>query len=1205
MPVKAEGLDSPSWFEVDGFFRGFSQDMNESSRRKGRLLALFLLFAAVFLGHGRSLGGKFLNFDDDRIVTANPLFQAPLGRALEGILDPTRTIADAYLPVSHLSLYLDWRLFGGSPWGMHLSSLLWHFLAAAALFALGCRLGLARKGALLGALLFALHPALVEDAAWISSRKYLLAGLFTFLTLSLWISALEGRKKAAWGALVTALLAVYSNGAALVVLPFVALLSLFPPRRTAPGEKASFPWIPFLLLALVVVGAGIHHAWLASRAGTAALAGGKDRTLSMVPAVFSWYLEKAFLPLGLSVDYPYPVYLKKFAAGGVLPWVLSGGLFLAGLLLVLLGGRTGGRGGREEKEGRGDGGPGKDLRLAGLGLLLFFLGLLPFNDYLPASSVLLADRYLYLPLAGLVLALGALASGRVKPRLLWAGIPVLGICAFLPWTWIRTGAFLDSESLWKAAMAAEPGSALAPFNLATERLRKGGLSAVRGEEGVRNWNLLEKALERAVRPQLRARIFRQEAVFLAWKQDPLGAARRLGRACAELEKLPWKGPVRLAWGRISLERARRLREAGRKKEARILVDLVGKRLPGWVEGKIFRASLLVEEIESLQKKGRTREAARKAREARPFLEALAREHPRNYEALRALARLEATRLAGGRFTRAMGLLKRAEELDPGRPEAYVETANIYLAMDPPAVDSALAELEKGLSRIPGNPDLLALKGVIFFQRGRFDQGVAFLEDAFRRAPQRLDIRATLIQALCDAVEEGLQKKGDSDPGKWLEMAQKLDRNNPEVLRATGLYLAAGGKLREAVEILQRALKEGARPGPTRKALARVYRKMGYLLLPTRRALALEAFRKCLEFTGPGEPLGSIPGILETEIRKLRKQAEDALAGGKREEASSLLERAFSLADPERMPEAWALLLLDRARLEGKGRERAREEARKVLCRDLGCPGTQEKDLARAVRGLLGPKVDSWLTAGKSGKALRVLEIASRLLPAHPGILALRARVLLARGEAGACRKVLDRALARWPRNQDLLQVKGRLLCLEGMEQWKARKSPQVLEKIVEGASLCGPGRVPPEADSFLRSQAARVLEKAEDARGAKDWKKALALLEKGIHYLPPGVPGKVRWRAVLEKGLCLVRLEKPLKALRVLEALDLEARAEKVPFAPAVRARAALLAAMGRGGEAREVILSWLKSFPGDPGGKSLRLLLEKVVPASRPARGK
>ena len=234
-------------------------------------------------------------------------------------------------------------------------------------------------------------------------------------------------------------------------------------------------------------------------------------------------------------------------------------------------------------------------------------------------------------------------------------------------------------------MAVEPRSSLAPFNLATERLRKGGLAAARGREGEENWNLLEKALELAARPQLRARILRQEAVFLGWKGDLNGSARLLGEACKELEKLPRSLRVDQAWGRFALERARRLREAGRKEEGRKLLDLVEKRLPGWVESKIFRASLVVERIESLQRKGRKKEAAREAAKARPFLENLVRAHPRNYEALRALARLEATRLAGGRFTRAMGLLKKAQEIDPARPQAYMETANIYLAMDPPSV----------------------------------------------------------------------------------------------------------------------------------------------------------------------------------------------------------------------------------------------------------------------------------------------------------------------------------------------------------------------------------------------------------------------------------------------------------------------------------------------------------------------------------------
>ncbi len=1167
--------------------------MTETSRRKAILPALLLLFVAVFLAHGRALQGDFLNFDDDRMVSANPLFQAPPSEALLGIFDPTRTIADAYLPVSHFSLFLDWKLFGGMAWGLHLSSLLWHFLAAAALFVLGLELGLSRSGALLGALLFAVHPALVEDVAWISSRKYLLAGLFSFLCLAFWISALEGRRRARFWVVPTALLAVYSNGAALVLLPWVILLSLFhawivPEREGRP----SFPWGTLALLFAVTAGAALHHGWIASRAGTAGLSAGSDRSLAMVPAVFGWYLEKAVYPAGLSVDYPYTVYLKKLSSAGAVPWILVGGALLAAVLLLA---------GARRRRGRRDA---FLLGLSGLGILVFFAGLLPFNDFLPASSILLADRYLYLPVAGLALALGATASGRWRLSPFWKGLPLAGILLFLPWSFLRTGDFRDSETLWRATMAAEPASALAPFNLATEILSKGGLDAVRGARGEEVRKLLERALERARRPQLRARILRQEAVFYAWRGAPEKSALLLERACGELERLPWKEPVKTTWALYTLERARRLREAGRKKEAWKLVEEVEKRLPGWVDVRIFKASLLVERIEALQKEGKKDAAAREARKARPFLEKLAAAHPRNYEALRALARLEATRLDGGRFTRAMKLLHKAQTLEPNRPQAYLETANIYLAMDPPAVASAIRELDRGLARIPGNPDLLALKGMIFFQKGRFDQGVAFLEDAYKRAPQRADLRSTLLQALCTAVEESLQKKG-GDPGKWLEKAQALDRGNPEVLRVTGVYLAAGGKLREAVEVLEKALARGARPGPTRKALAATYRKMGYLLLPTRRNLALQAFRRSLEFTAQGEPVGSIPEILQGEIRKLREASSRARLQGKEEEARRLLQRARSLADPARMPETWALLSLDRVRLgleDPSGKARALERARKVLCRDLGC---SPEDLARGGPVLLEGKVRSWLTAGRSGKALQVLELMERVLPPSPRVLALKAEVLLARGEIGPCRKVLEEGLKLWPSYRRLQVVQGKVLCLEGLAEWKKVRSPKALEKVLRGASLCGAGKVPPEADALLRDQAARVLEQAEDARARKDWKKALALLERGIGYLPPGVPEEVRWQAVLEKGLCLARMDRPWKALRVLEALDLEARAEKKAFLPAVRARAALLAALGRTGEARKVLRSWLEAFPGAPGRKALEELLGRFSPASRPGKGK
>ena len=80
------------------------------------LLCLALLAGVVYLP--ALLRAEFLNFDDN-------LFFDPVSNSefvdggLAQILHPARTIANVYLPVSHLSLYLDYQLTGTDPLWPH------------------------------------------------------------------------------------------------------------------------------------------------------------------------------------------------------------------------------------------------------------------------------------------------------------------------------------------------------------------------------------------------------------------------------------------------------------------------------------------------------------------------------------------------------------------------------------------------------------------------------------------------------------------------------------------------------------------------------------------------------------------------------------------------------------------------------------------------------------------------------------------------------------------------------------------------------------------------------------------------------------------------------------------------------------------------------------------------------------------------------
>jgi hypothetical protein len=86
-------------------------------------------------------------------------------------------------PLTWLSHVIDIELFGLSPRGHHVSSLLLHLMNVVLLFALLRRLtGLTVPSAIVAAL-FAVHPVHVESVAWISQRKDVLSTLFWLLTL--------------------------------------------------------------------------------------------------------------------------------------------------------------------------------------------------------------------------------------------------------------------------------------------------------------------------------------------------------------------------------------------------------------------------------------------------------------------------------------------------------------------------------------------------------------------------------------------------------------------------------------------------------------------------------------------------------------------------------------------------------------------------------------------------------------------------------------------------------------------------------------------------------------------------------------------------------------------------------------------------------------------------------------------------------------
>jgi protein O-mannosyl-transferase len=137
-----------------------------------------------------------------------------------------------YRPVAVLTHAADLHVWGKHRWGYHLTNLVLHALACAALVpALGV-FGASFGTALLVALLFAVHPSHAESVAFVSGRVDVLAGLGIFIAL-----AFAGRRRrgASVGLGLAALFAFLSKEIA-VVLPVLLVIAWAAGRRTDDDE---------------------------------------------------------------------------------------------------------------------------------------------------------------------------------------------------------------------------------------------------------------------------------------------------------------------------------------------------------------------------------------------------------------------------------------------------------------------------------------------------------------------------------------------------------------------------------------------------------------------------------------------------------------------------------------------------------------------------------------------------------------------------------------------------------------------------------------------------------------------------------------------------------------------------------------------------------------------------------------------------------
>jgi Flp pilus assembly protein TadD len=441
----------------------------------GAVIICLLLAAAVFTVYFPVLHYGFVDYDDDNYFFNNPqvlggLSWANLGWAL------TSTDAVNWHPLTWLSLMLDAQFFGKGATAPHVTNVILHAANSVLLYFLFLRWTSSSWRSAAAALLFAIHPMHVESVAWVAERKDVLSGFFGLLALLCYTRHADASKGGkAWGPAYWLTLLFFTcsllSKPMLVTFPFLLLLLDYWPLgrfgnaeceghawcRNEPGEangsrgrsphqvrELVIEKIPFILLSV----ASSVVTFVVQQEGGAV----KDLTrVSLLMRVentfvsYASYLFKLFWPVNLANPYPTMHYwpvplvivcaalfvalcLAAFMARTRYPYVFTGWFWFAGMLVPVIG-------------------------LVQVGL------------------VIMADRYEYFPMVGilmiLVMGIGDLSAKFQFPRV--AVVCVASVLLFACGLRARNQVsfWQNSEKLFAHALAVTQDNYVASVDLAT------------------------------------------------------------------------------------------------------------------------------------------------------------------------------------------------------------------------------------------------------------------------------------------------------------------------------------------------------------------------------------------------------------------------------------------------------------------------------------------------------------------------------------------------------------------------------------------------------------------------------------------------------------------------------------------------------------------------------------------------------------------
>ncbi len=405
-----------------------------------RTLAVLCIISLVV--YAQMFSHSFVSLDDDELITQNPLLKQPFN------LEFLKTIFSShqmghYLPITTLTYYVQFALFGNNPASYKAVSFLLHVLNAFWLMGILRGLNLNKTISICTLGIFLLHPLQVESVAWISARSTLLFSFFYLGALNFYV-----RQKPYYWMLFMFTLALLCKSQALSLPLVLVVIDWYRSDNFKMFTSIKKHLFSFLLSFC----AGVLAIYFSKQFGTLEV-NASAFTLFDKPFLFGYcmvfYVLKFVAPIGLSA-----LYFSADKIEGYLPlwYYMSGFIFLGGCVWIYF--------------------KLKEHKQIVFGLLFFFIQLFLVSQIFSVGQVITADRYTYLAYIGLGISTGSLFSKYLsfKPLLI-AGVLCFSVLGGL--TFMRVSVWQNAKTLYSSIIKVYPEKGYGYYGLGSYFLESG------------------------------------------------------------------------------------------------------------------------------------------------------------------------------------------------------------------------------------------------------------------------------------------------------------------------------------------------------------------------------------------------------------------------------------------------------------------------------------------------------------------------------------------------------------------------------------------------------------------------------------------------------------------------------------------------------------------------------------------------------------